>query len=250
VIGISKNIKGLIIIGIGLCSILTPIIFTLDTGEQGINDDDYNPNEEINDEEPKSIIDDDDTPPQDPELINGDDPDPQDPELINGDDPVLQDPAPLKDDGEPIKDDSGPTKDDDGPTKDDDGPTKDDDLPTKDDDPTPKEISAIIDFCPETLNLKSKGKWVTVYIELQEGYNVNDIVIVNILLDGLSQAESKPSEIGDYDEDEITDLMVKFDRQAVIEFFEEEETEVITITGELEDGTLFQGTCNIRVKNS
>ena len=33
-------------------------------------------------------------------------------------------------------------------------------------------IPATIDFDPDTLNLGSNGKWVTVYIELLTGYDV------------------------------------------------------------------------------
>ena len=134
-------------------------------------------------------------------------------------------------------------KGDDGPGKDDDGPGKDDD------DPKDQIISAISDFCPKTLNLKSKGKWVTVYIELQEGYNVNNIDIDKISLDGLYRVESSPTEIGNYDEDEFLDLMVKFDRQDVIGIVDLDENEEIPITGKLYDGTAFEGTCIIIVIN-
>ncbi len=219
--GIRKSIIGLIIIGIGLGSILTitPIILTLDNPEHEINDDDSNPNEIINNDDPE---------PQDPEPQ---DPEPQDPEPQ---DPEPQDPEPQ--DPEPMKGDDGPGKDDDGPGKD-------------DDDPKDQIISAISDFCPKTLNLKSKGKWVTVYIELQEGYNVNNIDIDKISLDGLYRVESSPTEIGNYDEDEFLDLMVKFDRQDVIGIVDLDENEEIPITGKLYDGTAFEGTCIIIVIN-
>lgn len=45
-------------------------------------------------------------------------------------------------------------------------------------------ITATIDFNPDTLNKKSCGKWVTVHIELHSGYNVSDIIISSILLEG------------------------------------------------------------------
>ena len=37
-------------------------------------------------------------------------------------------------------------------------------------------ITATIDFDPDTLNKKSCGKWVVVYIELPSGYIVNNII--------------------------------------------------------------------------
>ncbi|MBU2530855.1 MAG: hypothetical protein KKD35_07440, partial [Elusimicrobia bacterium] len=41
-------------------------------------------------------------------------------------------------------------------------------------------IRAKIDITPNTLNLKSKGNWITAYIELPQKYNVNDIDIASI----------------------------------------------------------------------
>ncbi len=84
----------------------------------------------------------------------------------------------------------------------------------------PDELETKIDIDPDTLNLKSKGKWVTVYIELSEGFDVEDIDIDTLELEGIP-AEDSPTEIGDYDDDGIPDLMVKFDRKALIEHLEE-----------------------------
>ena len=50
-------------------------------------------------------------------------------------------------------------------------------------------IPAFVDFDPDTLNLKSKGKLVTGYIELPEGYNVNEINLESIKLNIQVQAE-------------------------------------------------------------
>jgi len=35
-------------------------------------------------------------------------------------------------------------------------------------------LSATVDLDPDTLNLESKGKWITCYIELPEGYGIGD----------------------------------------------------------------------------
>ena len=109
-----------------------------------------------------------------------------------------------------------------------------------------------IDIDPDTLNLKSNGKWITAYIELPEGYNIQDINASTIMLNDTISAEPRPIAVGDYDEDGITDLMVKFDRASVISYilanvnkaklFEERFMRVtLTITGKLNDGTPFQG---------
>jgi hypothetical protein len=81
------------------------------------------------------------------------------------------------------------------------------------------QTATVIDFDPDTLNLKSKGEVVTVYIELPEGYDAGQIDVSSIILNGTVPALTKPTEIGDYDDDGIPDLMVKFDRASVIALF-------------------------------
>jgi hypothetical protein len=102
-----------------------------------------------------------------------------------------------------------------------------------------------VDFKPDVLNLKSKGKWVTVYIELPEGYNVKEIDISRIRLNGKIQAQLHPTEVGDYDNDGVKDLMVKFDRETVKSILNIG-IQTITITGTV-SGIPFQGTDTIKV---
>ncbi len=109
-------------------------------------------------------------------------------------------------------------------------------------------ITATIDFDPNTLNKKSKGKWVVVYIELPEGYNVADIIISSILLEGTIPAEPWPYNIGDEDKDGIPDLMVKFKRSDVIAILPNGDDVIINVTGQVGDVT-FEGFDIIRVIN-
>jgi hypothetical protein len=88
---------------------------------------------------------------------------------------------------------------------------------------------------------------VTVYIELPEGYNVEDVDVssVSLLSDhGRVQAESQPTQVGDYNRNGVLDLMVKFDRSAVQKILGAG-NQIITITG---DGSWFsfQGTDTIQ----
>jgi hypothetical protein len=62
---------------------------------------------------------------------------------------------------------------------------------------------ATIDIKPDTINLNRKGRWITAYIALSEGYNVSDIDKTTILLEGVFSPEWSNIE-GDV-------LMVKFD---------------------------------------
>jgi len=113
-------------------------------------------------------------------------------------------------------------------------------------------VPASIDIDPNTLNLKSKGEWITGYIELPEGYNVVNINASSIMLNGTIPVDSSaPKAIGDYDSDGIPDLMVKFDRAAVSGLILSQGITsgnvVLTITGRLYDGTMLQGSDTIRV---
>ncbi|MFQ6089042.1 MAG: Ig-like domain-containing protein [Candidatus Methanofastidiosia archaeon] len=110
-----------------------------------------------------------------------------------------------------------------------------------------EEVEATIDFDPDTLNKKSKGKYVTVYIELPEGYDVSDIDLSTVLLNETVSLESKFFEVGDHDNDGIPDLMIKFLRASVIAILDPGDSVEIRIIGNLSDGTEFEGTDTIRV---
>lgn len=107
-----------------------------------------------------------------------------------------------------------------------------------------------MDFDPDTLNLKSQGKYVTTYIELPvgHGYDPNMISLGTVTLNGQIKSEAKPVEIGDYDSDGIPDLMVKFNRAEVQKILQAGEKVRMTLSGNLTDGRLFEGTDFIRVK--
>ncbi len=108
-------------------------------------------------------------------------------------------------------------------------------------------IPAIVDIKPDTLNLKSKGRWITAYIMLPKGYDVNDIDISTVLLEDFIPAENHPFEIGDYNNDEIPDLMAKFDRSDVEDILTPSESVTLKVNGSLGTDRLFEGDDNIRV---
>jgi len=113
-------------------------------------------------------------------------------------------------------------------------------------------IAATVDIHPQALNLKSKGKWITCYIELPEGYNVSDIYVSSILLNSTIPVDIEaPTTIGDYDNDTIPDLMVKFNRTLVIEYVISKGitygNATLTLTGQLYNSTSFEGSDTIKV---
>jgi len=119
-------------------------------------------------------------------------------------------------------------------------------------------ITGTFEVCPHVLNLRGREKWITCYIELPEYYNVSDIDVSTTLLNDTIPAEMRPVGIGDYNNDGIPDLMVKFDRADVISYilaninmtklYEERfVTVTLTITGYLDDGTPFQGSDTTKI---
>jgi len=119
---------------------------------------------------------------------------------------------------------------------------------------------ASLDIDPDSLDLRSKGKWITAYIQLPEGYNPADIDASTILLNGTITPVSDPkydfvtnsSEyLVDYNSDGILERMVKFDRATLQSWIYQSagmRSDVpLTLTGKLTDGTPFEGTDTVFV---
>jgi hypothetical protein len=120
---------------------------------------------------------------------------------------------------------------------------------------SPTATIADIDVDPDSLNLRSSGEWITACIELPEECDVNTIDRLTIFLNTTISVDPDASTaIGDYDEDGIPDLMVKFDRNTVIAYIlgvlgapNKFTWVALTITGTLDDGTVFEGSDTIKV---
>lgn len=83
----------------------------------------------------------------------------------------------------------------------------------------PSTVPAIVNIHPDTLYLKSKGKWITAYIELPRSYEVNDVDFTSIKLnETIGIDTSAPISIRDYNRDGVPDLLVKFNRKQIIEW--------------------------------
>ena len=104
-------------------------------------------------------------------------------------------------------------------------------------------LQATVDITPDTLYLGSDGRWVTCDVRLPEPYDVADVDIGTLHLAGqLQTAGSSTGQAGNV-------LTVKFERWEVKEIvapFAPGEVE-LTLTGQLRDGTEFEGSDTIRV---
>ena len=93
---------------------------------------------------------------------------------------------------------------------------------------------------PEMLNLRSKGRWIMCLIRPPEDYNVADIDPNSVFLEN----EIKPQRFWLSEDNQIA--IAKFDRSEVQSILEVGDIN-LTITGQLTDGTIFEGTDIIKV---
>ncbi len=116
-------------------------------------------------------------------------------------------------------------------------------------------IDAVIEADPNTLNLNSNGNWVTCYIELPAGYDVNDIDGQTVTMEGVSAhmgkedwacSQANASNIMDHDGDGIMERMVKFDRSAVQALLKPG-VAAVTVKGKLPNHITLRGTDLIKV---
>ncbi len=110
-------------------------------------------------------------------------------------------------------------------------------------------LEAEVDIDRDTLKLRSRGRFITAYIGLPEGYDVGDIDVETVYLsvgDGDPvPAEFSSAKVGDHHG--VPALRVRFDRQAVQGLLSAGEEVVVYVGGLLIDGTEFLGSDTIRV---
>ena len=103
-------------------------------------------------------------------------------------------------------------------------------------------IEATVDIDPNTLNLQSKGKWITCYLSLPADYNVVDINSASIVLEETIKAAWT------WVDDESQIIMAKFSRSEVQAILQPGQVE-LKVRGEFINGRKFEGKDTIIVIN-
>lgn len=109
-------------------------------------------------------------------------------------------------------------------------------------------IPADVEIKPETINLESNGKFKA-FIKLPSPYDVNDIVTETVKCEGAEAIDGKVDKnrfiaifnIQDLDLD--SEMMLYRGQKK-----DEKEKQELTVTGELEDGTRFEGSDTVKIK--
>ncbi|MBI4655545.1 MAG: hypothetical protein HY746_02235 [Elusimicrobia bacterium] len=103
------------------------------------------------------------------------------------------------------------------------------------------------DLDPNILNLKSQGRFVTIFFEITGVKNTNQIVPASMAITRINDqvvtslyAEPKPLSLEDQNQDGILELMVKFNRQSLIDVLPVAEQVKITLEGILVDQSPFK----------
>jgi hypothetical protein len=112
--------------------------------------------------------------------------------------------------------------------------------------------NAFLVINPKTLNLKSRGRVVTTFVELPTSFDPSAIEVGSLRLEGAIPVAVPPTpKPGDGDEDGTPDLMAKFSRQALIawlcEIDRDKGTVVLRVTGTVA-GEPFEARGTVRVQ--
>ena len=111
--------------------------------------------------------------------------------------------------------------------------------------PVPAAAAEVL-IVPNLINLRSNGKWILIFVELPEGYRAKNIELSTVMMNDTISVEGKAMIIGK------RWLLARFDRSKVISLIlstAHSRTKfmivTLTITGKLNDGSIFQGSDDV-----
>ncbi len=109
-------------------------------------------------------------------------------------------------------------------------------------------IEAEVSIKPETINLKSKGKFKA-FIKLPSTYSVNDIVTDTVVCEGATAIDGKVDGADRFIATFNTqDLDLGFEIKIHKGYNDKKIETELTVTGELTDGTKFEGSDTVKIK--
>jgi len=116
--------------------------------------------------------------------------------------------------------------------------------------PEPEPISATVNITPKTLNLKSRGNFITASIKLPDGFDVNQIdgnTVQISAIDGnaIEAISADKTMVEEIESDSC--LLAKFERRDLINVLSPGDEVNITVEGLLTSGEKFTGVDTIRV---
>ena len=107
-------------------------------------------------------------------------------------------------------------------------------------------VQAAVDMDPDWLSLDTKEVWINVYIELPAGLPIEDIEVSTLRLNDTVSPGKKQFFIGDYNDDGIPEMMVKFRRQEVSKILQSDKDVELTVSGRLKNGLRFEGSHSLK----
>jgi len=118
----------------------------------------------------------------------------------------------------------------------------------------PTVVDATFEMYPSTLNLAGVGKEVICLIELSGGYDVNNITPTAIRLNNSIYIDlASPAVVGDYNNNNVSDLIVAFSRAEIIDFILSENITygniTLTLYGVVSHNLQFAGHDTVAVSN-
>ncbi|UCF77757.1 MAG: M20/M25/M40 family metallo-hydrolase [Candidatus Eiseniibacteriota bacterium] len=105
---------------------------------------------------------------------------------------------------------------------------------------------ATVDIVPNTLNLKSRGQYISCHIEVPRGVSASEVDVSTVMLNNSVRAEPGPCTVGDYNGNEMPDVLVKFKRESVQKVVGPGPAVEVLVSGRA-GSSLFQGKDTIRV---
>ena len=109
-------------------------------------------------------------------------------------------------------------------------------------------VPIALDLTPKTLNLASRGRWVTGYLQPAPPFAARDIDITTIRLNGTVSVDTTgPTALVDHDGDAVEERMVKFNRTALELTLPEGDEVPVTVTCKA-GTTVFAGADTLRVR--